>query len=60
MCIRCQNHEAPEPLGLCPVCSVQTRLEFGRGLRRLSEYLAAWAAFDAWLREHERAPAGVA
>jgi hypothetical protein len=53
MCIRCQNEEAPEPLGLCPVCAVQTRLEFGRGLRRLSDYLAAWAAFDAWLRDRE-------
>jgi hypothetical protein len=38
---------------------VQTRLEFGRGLRRLSEYLAAWAAFDEWLRQHEVEPAGI-
>jgi hypothetical protein len=57
MCIRCNNADASEPLGLCPVCAVQTRLEFGRGLRRLGDYLAAWAAFDAWLRDHDREPA---
>ena len=50
MCIRCRDIEAPEPLGLCAACTVQTRLEITEGLRRLAGYLAAWAAFDEWLR----------
>jgi hypothetical protein len=51
MCIRCHQIDAPEPLGLCAACTVQTRLEFAEGLRRLTRYLAAWAAFDDWLRD---------
>lgn len=50
MCIRCRQVDAPEPLGLCAACAAQTRLEMSDGLRRLASYLAAWAAFDDWLR----------
>jgi len=51
MCVRCRQAEAPEPLGLCAPCAMHTRIEIGDGLKRLASYLAAWAAFDAWLRE---------
>jgi hypothetical protein len=56
MCIRCERHEAPAPLGLCHACSVQVRVEIAEGQRRLDAYLGAWAAFDAWLREHQPEP----
>ena len=49
MCVRCQEIEAPEPLGLCAACTIQTRLEVAEGTRRLEEYLGAWAAFGEWL-----------
>ena len=48
-CIRCNEREAPEPLGLCAACVVHTRLEVADGLRRLGRYLTAWAAFGEWL-----------
>jgi len=51
MCIRCHAAKAPEPLGLCGACAMHTRIEIIDGLKRLSHYLAAWAAFDEWLRE---------
>jgi len=51
MCIRCRSAEAPEPLGLCPACVMHTRVEIVDGLKRLASYLAAWAAFDDWVRE---------
>jgi hypothetical protein len=54
MCIRCQTTNAPDPLGLCTVCAVQTRMELSAGFRRLQRYLSAWAAFEAWLAETER------
>lgn len=51
MCIRCRSAEAPEPLGLCAACVMHTRVEIVDGLKRFSRYLAAWAAFEQWLRE---------
>ena len=51
MCIRCRQAEAPEPLGLCATCAMHTRIEIVEGLKRLAGYLAAWAAFEEWLRE---------
>ncbi len=54
MCIRCQKTEAPEPLGLCAVCAVHLRVELSAGFSRLTTYLTAWAAFDAWLRARDR------
>jgi hypothetical protein len=51
MCVRCGQCEAPEPLGLCGACVIQTRVELSAGFRRLGSYLAAWAAFDHWLRQ---------
>jgi hypothetical protein len=55
MCIRCQKTTAPDPLGLCPACAVQTRVELSEGFHRLQRYLSAWAAFDRWLDETEEA-----
>jgi hypothetical protein len=49
MCIRCQAHAAPEPLGLCAACAMHTRVELSNGFRRIGSYLAAWAAFEEWL-----------
>ena len=51
MCVRCGQSEAPEPLGLCEACAIQTRAELSAGFRRLTTYLAAWAAFDQWLQQ---------
>jgi hypothetical protein len=51
MCIRCGETQAPEPLGLCAACVMHTRVEIVDGLKRLSRYLAAWAAFDDYLRQ---------
>jgi hypothetical protein len=50
LCIRCNEREAPDPLGLCIACRVHTRLEVTVGQRRLHAYLDAWAAFDDRLR----------
>jgi hypothetical protein len=50
LCIRCNEREAPDPLGLCTACRVHTRLEVTVGPMRLHAYLDAWAAFDDWLR----------
>lgn len=55
MCIRCRQAEAPQPLGLCAPCAMHTRIEIAEGLRRLAGYLAAWAAFEDWLRERRPA-----
>jgi hypothetical protein len=55
--VRCGERAASEPVGCCPACLVQTRIEFVAGLRRLGEYLAAWEAFDDWCRAERRGPA---
>jgi hypothetical protein len=55
--VRCGERAASEPVGCCPVCLIQTRIEFVAGLRLLGEYLAAWAAFDDWCRAERRGPA---
>jgi hypothetical protein len=34
-----------------------TRIELAAGLRRLADYLAAWAAFDDWCRRSGSGPA---
>jgi hypothetical protein len=57
MCIRCRDAEASGSLVLCEACAAQTRVELAEGYRRLTQYLAAWAAFDDWLRAHEAGPA---
>jgi hypothetical protein len=49
VCVRCLATDAPEPLGLCTACALNTRIEIAAGMQRLSAYLAAWAAFDDWL-----------
>ncbi len=58
MCIRCCKLDAPEPLGLCAACAIQTRLELSEGFLRMTRYLEAWAAFSAWLEERDL-PAGL-
>lgn len=50
MCIRCSTASAHGPAGLCSSCAIETRIEIRRGLSELASYLAAWAAFDDWLR----------
>jgi hypothetical protein len=50
MCIRCGQGEAPGPLGYCPTCALNARLELVDGLKQLGAYLTAWAAFEEWLR----------
>ncbi len=57
-CIRCREASAVEPLGYCTTCFIDTKLEFAAGLRRLSEYLANWAAFEEWVRARRFEPAG--
>jgi hypothetical protein len=56
-CVRCRTAVAPEPPGYCPVCVVHTRIEIVTGLRRLTEYLGAWAAFDDWCRSRSNGTA---
>ena len=51
-CIRCRETSAVEPLGYCTTCFIDTKLELAAGLRRMSEYLGSWAAFQQWEREH--------
>jgi hypothetical protein len=51
MCVRCGCPHICDPLGLCLSCSIEIRQEFYSGLQRLNEYLAAWAAFQAWEAE---------
>jgi hypothetical protein len=48
MCIRCGDHETPPDRAYCVHCTFAVRAEVEDGLRKLSQYLAAWAAFDAW------------
>jgi len=57
MCIRCRDAEAPGSLGLCAACAMNTRVEVTDGIKRLSNYLVGWAAFEEWLRE-ERLDSG--
>jgi hypothetical protein len=56
-CVRCRERDASDTVGLCPACSMQTRIEFAAGFRRLGEYLSAWAAFDDWCRDAGAGPA---
>jgi hypothetical protein len=51
VCVRCGQSEAPQPLGYCRQCAGEARAEARDGVKRLGEYLTAWAAFDEWLRE---------
>ncbi len=53
MCVRCKTACAQEPSDLCSLCAIETRLEIRRGLSDLASYLAAWAAFDDWIRVRE-------
>ena len=57
MCIRCGKDEVADALDYCTVCVVQTRVEVSGGIRRLAQYLAAWAAFDDWCAGQSDDPA---
>jgi hypothetical protein len=48
MCIRCQENETLPDRPYCVHCIFAVRAEVEDGLRRLGDYLAAWAAFEAW------------
>jgi hypothetical protein len=56
MCIRCGARDAVWPDDLCGPCGFYTRIEVSRGLRRLSDYLGAWAAFEEWERAQPQEP----
>lgn len=49
-CVRCREKDVSGPLSLCPDCAAVTKEECSSGLIRLGQYLAAWAAFEEWLR----------
>lgn len=49
MCVRCHWRAACYGDDHCHLCAFATRMEAARGLRRLDEYLGAWAAFEDWL-----------
>jgi hypothetical protein len=48
MCIRCGEHQTPPERSYCVHCTFAVRAEVEDGLRKLSAYLGAWAAFDEW------------
>lgn len=50
MCIRCGEHESLQDRPYCVRCTFAVRAEVEEGLRELSAYLRAWAAFAAWCR----------
>jgi hypothetical protein len=54
MCIRCGEHETPPDRPYCIHCTFAVRAEVEDGIRRLSEYLGAWAEFDRWCASHGR------
>jgi hypothetical protein len=54
-CVHCRATEVSGPLSLCAECVLATQDECSNGLVRLGRYLAAWAAFDEWLRDHGHA-----
>ena len=56
-CVRCRAADVPGPDSLCSGCAHETAEECTSGLARLGRYLAAWAAFDEWLRQHGRTAA---
>jgi hypothetical protein len=55
MCIRCNRNETPPDRVYCVHCTFAVRAEVEDGLRRLADYLASWAAFDAWDAARSRA-----
>ncbi len=49
MCIRCGDDAATPPgRPYCIKCTFAVRAEVEDGIRRLGDYLRAWAAFDEW------------
>ena len=56
-CIRCGDVETADGEGYCKSCVLEARVEVSAGMRRLGEYLAAWAAFDEWLQARGAGPA---
>jgi hypothetical protein len=54
MCIRCSDETTLPGRPYCIHCTFVVRAEVEDGLRKLAEYLSAWAAFDAWCAERER------
>jgi hypothetical protein len=56
-CICCGEDNAADALGYCLACLADARTEVSSGMSKLTEYLAAWAAFDEWLRLRGAGPA---
>src|SRR3982751_1849555 len=56
MCIRCGEHETPPDRPYCVHCTFAVRAEVEDGLRKLADYLSAWAAFDEWCSARDRRP----
>jgi hypothetical protein len=52
MCIRCREYETAPDRPYCIHCTFAVRAEVEEGLRRLADYLGAWAAFDEWCAAH--------
>jgi len=57
MCIRCHENETPVDRPYCIHCTFAVRAEVEDGLRRLADYLTAWAAFDQWCASRTRSAA---
>jgi hypothetical protein len=54
MCIRCGENETPPNRPYCVPCTFAVRAEVEDGLRKLADYLGAWAAFEAWCATEPR------
>jgi len=53
-CIRCNELDTLPGRCYCVHCTFAVRAEVEDGLEQLADYLAAWAAFDAWCAESTR------
>jgi hypothetical protein len=59
MCIRCGEHETPPDRDYCVHCTFAVRAEVEDGLRRLTDYLGSWAAFQEWCAARGRSALAV-
>jgi hypothetical protein len=57
MCIRCGENETAPDRPYCVHCTFAVRAEVEDGLRKLADYLSAWAAFDEWCASRLRSTA---
>jgi len=52
VCIRCHEAKALDQEGLCGHCQWAIRAEVKTGLLQLSAYLAKYARYEDWCRQH--------